>query len=626
MTTDRPIHTLEQLHALLEQQLERLVVVQKEIGLTQEEQENQTSVVLSSAIQSVKHQVDKVYQSKQEMLSTIESVQGNILSFKKLMGEFASNTAVLHPQKSLVANLTDIMQERDQVQQRYDQRLSHVKDLYEQLNGFKIALGDFVNTSLMMSSEIDVSSLAVNALEEEIQRCQIEYANRKQSVEEGVNRIMSLCVLMGLEPQSELDKAIEQFYREQDPDHRMHLFHQLVTQDILSYITQRVDKLEEQKQQIEFRKEEIGHNLKRLWSRLHEDPQACETFLMTHRGLTCRELEKYEEELARMLKLKQERIGDFIQTAREELESLWNQLYYSDQQRAQFAPAQTDEWTDAVLEAHENEICRLQLEIEDSKYILELIEKHMRLKKEIEEFEATTSDPNRLFGKGQRDPGRLLREEKFRKRISRELPKVTKELEGALLEFEALKGYPFLVYGQPYFNVIYGDDLKEPESQDKPDPPVKKEEVTQPPRTPRRDATPLIKRKPLTSPRLTRSKPSIFNTPQPNRVRNLHLSSTHAKERKYDSGSTTILHRIRETNIRKQKTVKRSNLFDEDSDEEEVEEENRAPIHQANRKHKHSKRFKHGLGQSDSDDNIGLDLGIFDDGPDLSDMSEAEDA
>jgi hypothetical protein len=28
--------------------------------------------------------------------------------------------------------------------------------------------------------------------------------------------------------------------------------------------------------------------------------------------------------------------------------------------------------------------------------------------------------------------------------------------------------------------------------------------------------------------------------------------------------------------------------------------------------------------QSESDDNIGLDLGIFDDGPDLSDMSEID--
>jgi hypothetical protein len=116
--------------------------------------------------------------------------------------------------------------------------------------------------------------------------------------------------------------------------------------------------------------------------------------------------------------------------------------------------------TDEVLEAHENEISRLQLEYEDSKCILELIDKHMKLQRELQDFEATTRDPNRLFGKGQRDPGRLLREEKFRKRINRELPKVTKELEGFLLEYEALKAKPFLVYGKPYFNVIYGDGPK----------------------------------------------------------------------------------------------------------------------------------------------------------------------
>lgn len=153
--------------------------------------------------------------------------------------------------------------------------------------------------------------------------------------------------------------------------------------------------------------------------------------------------------------LKQERVGDFIYTAREELQGLWNQLYYSETQKKQFQPAFTEELSDTILEAHENEISRLQLELEDSKYILERIEKHMKLKQEIEEFEATTKDPNRLFSnKGQRDPGRLLREEKFRKRISRELPKVRKELEGSLLEYEALKGHPFLVYGKNYYKVI----------------------------------------------------------------------------------------------------------------------------------------------------------------------------
>lgn len=163
--------------------------------------------------------------------------------------------------------------------------------------------------------------------------------------------------------------------------------------------------------------------------------------------------------------MKQERIGDFIQTAKEELASLWDRLYYNEKQREQFQPGQCDDdITDIVLEAYENEISRLQLELEDSKYILELIEKHMKLKKEVEEFEATTSDPNRLFGKGNRDPGRLLREERFRKRISRELPKVVKELEGALLEYEALKSHPFLVYGKSYFDVIYEDADQHSES------------------------------------------------------------------------------------------------------------------------------------------------------------------
>lgn len=79
---------------------------------------------------------------------------------------------------------------------------------------------------------------------------------------------------------------------------------------------------------------------------------------------------------------------------------------------------------DKILMVYEEEISRLRLELEDSKYIIERIQKYMQLKKEIEEFQDSTKDPNRLFGKGQRDPGRLLREEKFRKRMDRELPKV----------------------------------------------------------------------------------------------------------------------------------------------------------------------------------------------------------
>lgn len=213
------------------------------------------------------------------------------------------------------------------------------------------------------------------------------------------------------------------------------------------------------KQHIESRKEQITASIKHLWHRLNIEDETCEKFLMENRGLTRQELQNYEDEHNRLLVLKQDRVGDFIQTAREELKALWDQLYYSESQREEFQPAFTDDLTDSVLEAHEDEISKLQLQVEDSAYILERIQKHMKLKNEVQEFEATTRDPNRLFSKGQRDPGRLLREEKFRKRISRELPKVTKELEGSLLEYEAMKGHAFLVNGKPYFDVIYEQDL-----------------------------------------------------------------------------------------------------------------------------------------------------------------------
>lgn len=296
--------------------------------------------------------------------------------------------------------------------------------------------------------------------------------------------------------------------------------------------------------------------------------------------------------MEKLTKLKKERIGEFIETTREELKALWDQLYYSDKQREQFKPAFSTELTDSTLEAHETEISRLQLELEDSKYILEYIEKHMKLKNEIKEFNAMTSDPNRLFSKGQRDPGRLLREEKFRKRIERELPKVRKELEGSLLEYEALKGRPFLVYGTPYYDVLYEEQnssqCKTPSRRDEgiaPKTPSRRDEVVAPktptrreelitPRTPKREP---FARKPMTSPREPRARKLFFNTPQPTRVKSFH--QLQPIQRKIDS-SKSILHQVRAKNIQKRKQAKRMNMFDEESDDEDttIRNENTDPI------------------------------------------------
>jgi hypothetical protein len=57
--------------------------------------------------------------------------------------------------------------------------------------------------------------------------------------------------------------------------------------------------------------------------------------------------------------------------------------------------------------------------------LLTSIRKYMEICEEERELERIASDQTRLLGRGVgRDPGRLLREEKMRKRVGKEKPKV----------------------------------------------------------------------------------------------------------------------------------------------------------------------------------------------------------
>lgn len=97
-------------------------------------------------------------------------------------------------------------------------------------------------------------------------------------------------------------------------------------------------------------------------------------------------------------------MDDFIQGARDDLVRLWDQLYFSREERQQFKPAfegtfcvvvqnrEThhyiiEQYSDTLLDLHEKEISRLQLLVEDRRYILDRIERYMKLTEEVKEFE-----------------------------------------------------------------------------------------------------------------------------------------------------------------------------------------------------------------------------------------------
>ena len=60
------------------------------------------------------------------------------------------------------------------------------------------------------------------------------------------------------------------------------------------------------------------------------------------------------------------------------------------------------------------------------------IRKYFDILEDERELAAAASDQSRLLGRGPRDPGRLLREEKMRKRVTKEKPRVRTRLCGPL--------------------------------------------------------------------------------------------------------------------------------------------------------------------------------------------------
>lgn len=85
----------------------------------------------------------------------------------------------------------------------------------------------------------------------------------------------------------------------------------------------------------------------------------------------------------------------------------------------------TDEHTEELLIIHEEEIRRLKEDRRMKGPLLHSIRKYFDILEDEKELAAAAGDQSRLLGRGPRDPGRLLREEKMRKRVTKEKPRVS---------------------------------------------------------------------------------------------------------------------------------------------------------------------------------------------------------
>ncbi|KAK3955286.1 microtubule associated protein-domain-containing protein [Pseudoneurospora amorphoporcata] len=440
-----------------------------EIGVAHNDREHREAELFAALSEALQNQVRRVTNEKQEMIEEAQKIITTIRQMEMAMDDTKKarrsleddGLKVTYP---LIQCIQGLQEKHCQVARAHRERYEEIKKLAQALESYSLHLEPgFVRLELPptgpdqpVSTTFDLTDSYVQKLDEEFTRVFEEYTRRVAAVKSVSEEIIQLWAELGT-PQAQTDGAIVKYYRDAPEQLGLH-------QVDIERLRAKKDKLADEKQSRENRLTNLKATVGELWEKLGVDESARKAFLNSNRGCGMRQINEFEDELSRLNELKRQNMHIFIEDARVKLQGLWDALYYSEDEMLEFTPAFSDVYSDALLEAHEREIARLETLKEQRAPLLSLVDKYKSLVADREELAASSQDASRLLMKGQkgerRDPGKLLREEKMRKRIAKELPKVIVDLRKSLEQWEEEYGRPFLVQGERFLDAIEEEDPK----------------------------------------------------------------------------------------------------------------------------------------------------------------------
>jgi Ase1/PRC1/MAP65 family protein len=422
------------------------------------------SDTLNNHLRQVNAEKNRLTEEAQNIITTVKQMEAS-LDDDKQTGGYDLGTSALCITYPLNQCLRDLKEKYNTVSRLHRERFEQVKKLVQALESYSSHLeSSFIKIKLPPTSSnscppnFDLSPGYVTTLDQEFTRVYDEYKRRAQTVQSTAEEIIRLYSDLGI-PQAQTDSTIVKYYRDSPEQLGLH-------QADLDRLKSKHEKLLEEKRSREKRIKELKSTVEGLWNRLGVQEPERRAFLASNRGCGLRAINEFQDELSRLNELKRQNLHLFVEDARVRLQELWDALFFSEEEMLDFTPAFSDVYSDALLSAHEAEVERLQSLQEQRAPILAVIEKHRSLINDREALAAAANDASRLMGRGtkgeKRDPTRLLREEKMRKRIAKDLPKVTVELQKTLERYEDEYGRPFLVHGERYLDELFAAEAKAP--------------------------------------------------------------------------------------------------------------------------------------------------------------------
>ncbi|KAF2396856.1 hypothetical protein EJ06DRAFT_551376 [Trichodelitschia bisporula] len=430
-----------------------------EIGVPGHERDTRESELFAALSETLHTQLRIVTNEKHEIAEEanrlITEIKQMHISIEGPNGDMTDieHLAVTYP----LLPCLDILREKHRhISAHHASRYEQVTQLVQALHSYSTHLEpNFVTAPLppspkSLTPSTDLSHTYFAALDDEFTRVYDEYHARVATVKALCEECITLWAELGT-PQAQTDARLVALAREAPEQVGL-------TADHIAKLTAKRDRLVDEKKARERRLRDLKTQVEALWERLGIAEGERRQFEAYNRGVGLRVVNEYESELGRLNELKRQNLGLFVEDARVQLQALWDELFFSEEEMLEFTPAFSDVYSDALLSAHETELARLTALKNQRAPLLSLITKHRTLIQERDDLAASSQDASRLMLRGQkgekRDPTRLLREEKMRKRIAKDLPKVEVELRAALERWEDEYGRPFTVLGERYLDEL----------------------------------------------------------------------------------------------------------------------------------------------------------------------------
>ncbi|KAJ5121586.1 uncharacterized protein N7515_009547 [Penicillium bovifimosum] len=435
-----------------------------EIGVPARERESREAELFNALSETLNNQLKVVDEEREEMVQEAERLITAIqqmessLSDERANGQYELDRDDLRVTYPLNKCIMFLREKHDAMSKLHRERFEQVRKLVDALESYSSHLEpSFVKLELpptepgsSIPPSFDLSPMYVTALDAEFTHVYEEYHRRVAQVQSACEEMIKLWAELGT-PQAQTDPTIVKCYRDSPEQLGLH-------EDDVANLMAKRNKLVEEKKARERKINELRTTVISLWDRFGVEEADRKAFLAANRGCGLRTINDLEEELTRLNELKRQNLHLFVEDARCRLQELWDSLFFSEEEMLDFTPAFSDVCSDALLEAHEAEIKKLEFLKEQRAPTLAMIERHRTLLTDREALATSSQDASRLMGRGakgeKRDPGKLLREEKLRKRIAKELPKLEADLRKELEHWEDEFGRPFLVHGERYLDTL----------------------------------------------------------------------------------------------------------------------------------------------------------------------------